>query len=304
MSFVSSHSRAFAYLALVATAALWGSNAVAARGLLDSLSPETLALLRWGIALVALAPFVWRERSQMRRSLRRDWKMLSVLALTGFAPNALLSYCGLRGSTAIIMGLCNSIVPVVVLLMVAVWKRRRPRRLESIGIALSLCGVVGILAHGSLAALLTLSFSHYDLIVLLGLIVWALYSVLMVEKPADLSIASYTFLAGVLSIVMILPFVIWDWTAHGLPDLTLRECSLSAYIAIMPTLVAMLLFAYAIAKVGPIQCGIFTHGVPLFSALFATLFLGETLHVYHAVGFVLIAGGAILCCLKPEKIKP
>jgi uncharacterized membrane protein len=42
--------------------------------------------------------------------------------------------------------------------------------------------------------------------------------------------------------------------------------------------------------------------MPVFSSLFATLFLGERLFVYHAAGFVLVAGGAILGCLRPEPV--
>jgi len=62
----------------------------------------------------------------------------------------------------------------------------------------------------------------------------------------------------------------------------------------------MLLFAHGIRRVGPVQAGLFTHLVPVFAALLATLLLGERLHAFHAAGFALVAGGAILGCLRPE----
>ena len=61
----------------------------------------------------------------------------------------------------------------------------------------------------------------------------------------------------------------------------------------------MLLYGYGIARIGAVQAGIFTHLVPVFAAIFATLTIGERLHAFHAAGFALIAGGAILCCLTP-----
>jgi len=64
----------------------------------------------------------------------------------------------------------------------------------------------------------------------------------------------------------------------------------------------MVLFTYGLARVGPVQAGIFTHLVPIFTALFAATFLGERLYAFHAAGFVLIAGGAALCCLRPERV--
>jgi drug/metabolite transporter (DMT)-like permease len=62
--------RAQAYGALVLTAALWGSSAVTARGLLDTLSPAWLSALRWVVVLVALVPFVWRDRAAIAGAFR------------------------------------------------------------------------------------------------------------------------------------------------------------------------------------------------------------------------------------------
>jgi drug/metabolite transporter (DMT)-like permease len=278
----------------------WGSNAVVARGLLNELSPATLAFLRWGIALAALAPFVWHERHAMISVLKRHPKIMLCLGATGFAPNALLSYFGLRGSTAILMGLMNSVVPVMVLLIVALWAKRLPKRLEAIGMTLSFLGVIGILIRGDVHVLVNLHLSGFDLLVLLGLIVWAFYTVILIERPRDLTLPGFTFLAGILGFIMILPFVIFDWAGNGIPHLSAHQFGLAFYIALAPTLLSMLLFNFAVAVVGPVQSGIFTHLVPLFSAVFATVFIHESLHVYHVVGFVLIVSGAILCCFKRE----
>ena len=46
-----------AYAALLLTAALWGSNAVVARGLLDVVTPAQLAFARWLVVLACLSPF-------------------------------------------------------------------------------------------------------------------------------------------------------------------------------------------------------------------------------------------------------
>ena len=62
--------RGAAYAALVLTAALWGSSAVAARGLLDALPPVALAYLRWTVVLLLLVPFAWPERAAIVAALR------------------------------------------------------------------------------------------------------------------------------------------------------------------------------------------------------------------------------------------
>lgn len=293
-------ARITAYAFLVLTSAFWGSNAVVARGLLDTLSPATLALLRWGIAVLALVPFVYKEWASIMRALTTQWRLMLLLALLGFAPNAYLSYLGLRGTTAIFMGLVNSIVPVLVVLIMALWKRRIPQRHESIGLTLSFIGVFVVLTRGNFSHLLQLRISGFEIIVLAGLAIWAFYTVLLLYRPTYLSLPAFVFLAGVFGLFLITPAVIFDWAQHGIPHLTLREFALASYIALVPTLLAMMLFGYAVAKVGPVQSGIFTHLIPLFSALFAVLFIHERLYFFHMIAFVLIVGGAVLCCIKPD----
>ncbi len=295
-------SRLTAYAALVVTAAMWGSNAVVARELLNTVSPITLAVFRWAVATVALIPFVWRERWPIYRALRTQWPLMLLLAIVGFAPNTLISYLGLQGTTAIFVGLMNSIVPVMVVLIMAVWKRRQPRLLENVGLALSFIGVLTVLVHGEFRHLLALRMSGYDFLVLLGLAVWALYTVLLLSRPLYLSLTAFVFTASLLGLILIVPMLVGEWWVKGVPSFSAREITLAMYIGLVPTLAAMLLFGYGVAQVGPVQAGIFTHLVPLFSALFATVFIHESLYFYHGIGFLLVAGGAVLCCLKPEQM--
>ncbi|MCL2297850.1 MAG: DMT family transporter [Proteobacteria bacterium] len=294
--------RLMAYAALIVTAAMWGSNAVAARDLLDTLSPLTLAVFRWVVATTALIPFVWNERGPILRALRTQWPLMLLLATVGFAPNTLVSYLGLQGTTAIFVGLMNSIVPVMVVLIMAVWMRRRPQWRENVGLALSFVGVLTVLAHGDFRHLLALRVSGYDFLVLFGLMIWALYTVLLLLRPRYLSLPAFVFTASLLGLMLIVPMLLGEWWVKGLPSFTPREIALATYIGLVPTLTAMLLFGYGVAQVGPVQAGIFTHLVPIFSALFATLFIHESLYLYHGVGFILVAGGAVLCCLKPEQV--
>ncbi|MCL2310633.1 MAG: DMT family transporter [Proteobacteria bacterium] len=295
-------SRLTAYAVLVITSAMWGSNAVIARDLLNTLSPTTLAAFRWVVATSALIPFVWNERGSIYRALRTQLPLMLLLAIAGFAPNTWVSYLGLQGTTAIFVGLMNSIVPVMVVLIMAVWKRRRPRWLENVGLTLSFVGVLTVLVHGEFRHLLELRISGYDFLALLGLVIWAFYTVLLLLRPRYLSLPAFVFTAGVLGLALIVPMLIGEWWVKGVPSFSAREIALATYIGLVPTLIAMLLFGYGVAQVGPVQAGIFTHLVPIFAALFATLFIHESLYIYHGVGFVLVAGGAVLCCLKPEQV--
>lgn len=304
MSRIALSSRHRAYGALVLTALLWGSSAVTARGLLDSLSPVWLAALRWCVVLACLAPFVWGERRAILRAWRHETRTLAVFALVGFAPQTWLVYLGLVGTSAINLGLLNSAIPVLIVVVAALLHHRRPRRLELTGLALSLAGVVVIVARGDPATLASLSVNGHDLVILVGMAVWAYYTVRLARRGNALSFPAFMFAAGTLGLLMIVPAIAWD-AFHGRIAAPGTTAWLGvAYLGVLPTLVAMLLFAHAIRHVGPVQAGLFTHLVPVFAALLATLLLGERLHAFHAAGFALVAGGAILGCLRPEDAVP
>jgi drug/metabolite transporter (DMT)-like permease len=297
--------RTLAFIALVVTSALWGSNAVVARMLLDGVSPTWLAWLRWLVVVAILAPFVWHERAAIVKALRDDPRDYALFAVIGFAPQNALVYTGLAGTTAINMGLLNSVIPVLIVAIVALMKRRVPRSFEAIGVGLSMVGVLLIAVHGDLRALARLELSRSDLVVLAGMFIWAIYTVRLGIREASspaLSFPAFCFTAGLLGLVLTMPVLGVDVALHGLPRPSWGTMAGILYLGALPTLVAMLLYGYGLARVGAVQGGIFTHLVPVFSALFATLVIGERLFPFHAAGFALIAGGAILCCLTPTPV--
>ncbi len=65
-----------AYLLLLAMPLFFSSNLVIARGVGDAIPPFTLALLRWGVAVLILLPFTWRGIVEAAPVLRGSWRRL------------------------------------------------------------------------------------------------------------------------------------------------------------------------------------------------------------------------------------
>ena len=302
MPFIPVSSRALAYAALVCTTALWGSNGVVSRALMDTLPPLVMAAARWAVVFVALLPVVWTERRAIAHSLRRDWKLLLALTLLGSAPQTALVYTGLSASTAIHLGLLNSTIPIFIILISWGWYARRPSRLEAIGLAISLTGVFLILAHGDLRTLLHLQFNHGDLLMLAAVMVWAIYTLRLKDRPQSLSLFAFVFVLALIGELLTLPFAAFQWAQAGGVHFGTRELLGLLYIGAVATLVSAVLFSYGVERVGAVRAGILIHLMAVFSSVFAALFIGEQLFPYHAAGFVLVAGGAILGCLKPEPV--
>jgi len=294
--------RTLAYLALICTSALSGSMGVVSRALMETIPPVLMAAARWGVAFAVLLPLVWPERREIAQAIRRDWKPLLFLTLVGGAPQSALVYTGLAASTAINLGLLNSTIPVLIILISWGWRGRRPRRLEGIGLAISLAGVLLILAHGDLRALLRLQFNAGDLLMLAAMLVWAIYTLGLQNRPQSLSLFAFVFVMALMGELLTLPFAALQWVQTGGVHLGARELLGLIYIGALATLVSTALFSYGVERVGAVRAGILIHLMPVFSSVFATLFIGEHLYFYHAAGFILVAGGATLGCLKPEPV--
>ena len=297
-----SKKTALAYLALICTTALWGSIGVVSRALMDTIPPLVMAAGRWGVAFAVLLPLVWRERREIAQALARDWKQLLLLTVVGGAPQSALVYTGLAQSTAINLGLLNSTIPVLIILISWGWRSRRPRRLEGIGLATSFTGVLLILAHGELRALLHLQFNAGDVLMLGAMLVWAIYTLGLQDRPQSLSLFAFVFVMAMMGELLTLPLAAFQWMHAGGVHLGAREWLGLLYIGALATLVSTALFSYGVERVGAVRAGILIHLMPVFSSVFATLFIGERLFAYHAAGFVLVAGGAILGCLRPEPV--
>jgi drug/metabolite transporter (DMT)-like permease len=80
------------------------------------------------------------------------------------------------------------------------------------------------------------------------------------------------------------------------PSLTINAATLAAiaYVAIFPSLLAYIFYNRGVELAGPARTGLYMFLVPVFGSLLAVLFLGERLHLYHALGFAFIIGGVLI----------
>lgn len=295
-------SRSPAFAALFVTMALWGSTSAVAKLMLDSFAPIMLNWLRWFIVAAVAAPFAWSERVALAEALRTRWRTLLLLTLLGGSLQSSVVFTGLSLSSAIHLGLFNSAIPVMILSLGWLFFGETLHAKEAIGVAISAAGVVVIFFQGSFEVLRNLSVLPGDPILLVGMLLWAIYSLSLNRRPANISLVTLMFIIAAASIPLAAPLVWWEWRSHPLPVLTGPLVGGLFYLAAITNLGAMLLYGFAIKRIGPMQASLFIHIMPLFAVLFASILVGEQLHWYHAAGFVLVASGAILGCYRPAPV--
>jgi drug/metabolite transporter (DMT)-like permease len=284
------------------TTALWGSNPSISRLIMDAVPPIALAWSRWFVVFVAVLPLVWAERASIAEALRTRWKTLLIFAFLAGAPQSVVIYKGLELSSAVNLGLFNSAIPVLILVLGAMFWGKRIRVQEAAGIVISLAGVLVILFQGSSAKALALAFNLGDVILFAGMVMWALYTLKLIDRPRALSPPALVLLIAGFGLVATTPLLIVEAIALHPPHLDGTTAFAIIYIGLGPTLGAMLCFNYGVERIGAVSAGVLVHLMPVFASLFAVLLLGEQVHLFHAAGFALVAGGALLALAAPSRL--
>lgn len=276
---------------------IWAGNFIVGRAMRDDVPPVALAFWRWVIAFLCLLPFAWQAiRREYRQYWQYRWAIFKV-ALTGFAAFNAIIYLGLQQTTAFNGVLLNSSIPILILVFGALFYRQVMNRFQIIGLCLSIVGVLTIILQGDWSRILTLSFSHGDLIVFGGMIVFALFSLWLRAIPSSFNRFGVMTVEIGIAVILLLPFYLWE-LAHGM-HIDWKPSSFAAvfYVGIFASIIAYLLYAMGVERVGPARAGLFIHLAPVFGAILSSFLLHESLHLFHAVGVIFIFAG-IACSNK------
>lgn len=279
---------------LVTCALVWGSNTVVGRALHEDVPPIGLSFWRNVVALVALAPFTARGVFHGRRSLRERWGAVLVCGLVGTALFNAILYWGLHTTTAINAGILTATSPAIIPGLAWIILRDRLRSRELAGIVVSFAGVAYLVSRGQSGSLDAIATRVGDFLVIGSALCWSLYSVVVKLRPTDVSPLSFLTAILLVAVLGLFPFYVWEHLTSGPVPLKLGVVAALAYLGVFPTAVALWLFNLAVDRIGPTRAGLYVHLVPVFSALLAVAFLGETLEWFQVLGALPIAAGLYL----------
>ncbi|WJH35623.1 DMT family transporter [Paenibacillus sp. CC-CFT747] len=268
--------RSSAYVLLVLAACFWGGNFVVGKALVAHIPPLTLAALRWSIAFLCLLPLYGREAWRLRRSFLSRWRTVAFVSLTGVAGFNTLTYVAVQYTGSINASLMNAATPILVIILSSFLLKERIAWAAGPGILLSLFGVMWIIGRGSLTTLLHLSFNQGDLWMLAAVFCWSLYSVVMKKEGGRFPASVFLLVQMAAALLILLPLSAVE-LAVKTPAIDWSPGLIAGvlYIAVFASLAAFLSWNRAIELIGPQRCAGFLNLIPLFAALFATLFTGR-----------------------------
>jgi drug/metabolite transporter (DMT)-like permease len=296
----SNTAQLLGWFVLVLPPLFWAGNFVVGREARDDVPPMMLAFARHFVALTFLLPFGW---AAMRCDVKRYWEcrwQLVPTSLAGMVAFNLLVYLGLHSTTASTAQLLNSTIPVLIVLLSAMFFKQRLSVTQVFGLVLSCAGVLTIILHGEFARLVALQFSSGDLLVFAAMVSFAMFSILLRSLPTDIDRLGVLGAQLVVAVVVLFPLLVWEYIGGARANWNAAALAAMLYVGVAASLLANLLYMFAIARVGPARAGMFIHLVPLYGAIMSIALLGESLQIYHAVGMAAIMAG-LACFNMAEK---
>ena len=281
------------YLLLLLPPLFWGGNIVVARGVTGVVPPITLSFWRWCLAFLILLPLTWRHTRQDWQTAVANWRILTLLGFLGVTCFNTLLYLAVQTTTAINGSLMQTAMPAAVIVISWLLFGEKISLRQGIGVAVAISGAFFVVLRGQISTLLQLSFVQGDLLILLAVSLYALYSVLLRKRPLlhPLSFLTFTFGAGV---ALLFPIYLWSLSTGARAAMSAPAYLAILYVAIFPSILAYICWNSGIAQVGANRAGLFVNLVPVFAAIFSIIFLGEQLQPFHFVGLLLIFSGLFL----------
>ena len=292
------------YLCALTATAIWSGNFIVACGLSEIIPPVTLAFWRWVVAVIVFLPFALKPLIAERQQLLKNIRYLSVTALLGVTVFNTLIYIAGHTTSALNLSLIAITFPIFIIILSRMLYKEKITANKMLGIVLVTGGIVLLITKGDLSVLRNISFAVGDLWMLSASIIFAIYSILIKQKPKELSIWAFQLSTFSIGLLFLFPFFVWESSTVPPGNYDTTTILSILYVGIFASLTAFVLWNKAIVTIGPSKSGIIYYTLPLFSGFLAYLFLNESIGMIHLFSVFLIVTGILTANRVSKKLHP
>ena len=281
-------------LKLILVSFLWGGQFVAARVVAVEAPPFAASFLRYVFATAALLILhMVRERRFIRLTFRQ-WAWLTLLGLSGVFLYNLFFFSALAIAPAGRSSVVVAMTPAVVSVASIIFFKDRFSLLRIVGLAVALFGVSWAISGGDPASLLRGEIGRGDIFIFGAMLSWATFSVvgkIILRELAPRLAITYACLIG--TVALAIPAVV-EGGLTGVTQYSLEMWLSLAYLGLMGTVLAFILYYQGIKSIGPSKTAIFINLVPIWAMTLSTIVLGESITLPLVIGAAMVIVGVFL----------
>ena len=273
---------------------LWSGNFIIARMANNAIDPFTMAFMRWFTALAFILPFTYKTVRAQLPIIRKNIKYLIFMAVISVGTFNTLVYIAAHYTTTHHISLICATSPVWTVLLAGFLKFEKFTAKSVIGAAIAFFGASIIITEGNLGGILHQSWNKGDLLLLLAAFLWAVYSVMLKKKPAELVTTTFLTVIIFIGLLWLSPIYIFQ-NANGITTpVDAKSLAVYLYIGVGASLIAWFCWNSAIEAIGSVRAGLISYSMPVFSAILAIMILDEPLKTYHIAGFLFVLVGILI----------
>ncbi|MCY9514466.1 DMT family transporter [Paenibacillus apiarius] len=282
---------------LVLANIFWAGNYIFGKYVVAEMTPIQMTFSRWLIAVVFLFPIAHLIEHPNWKEVWARWKILLAMAVTGVMTYNYLLYEALRYTSSLNASLVNSVNPVLIALCSALILKEKIPFKNKIGLCISLCGVLLVLTKGQLLQIFRIEYNTGDLLMILAILVWTLYSILG-KKIQSIPPISATAVSVLIGLIVMIPFVL----NAGIQIPQSAQAIIGIiYMGLFPSVGAFIFWNIGIRQIGPGRAGIFMYLITVFTAIIG-LVLGQPITFIQIAGGILVFIGVYMSSSKPKSV--
>ena len=288
------------YGAVILAMIFWAFSFIWFKMANENFRPITIVFLRLVFAVILLTSYLTITK-RFVKIRKEDYKLFLMMAL--FEPFIYFlgeSY-GLTYVSATVCSVLISTIPVFATIGAWIFFKEKLKVINYLGIILSFIGVLVFIMNkdGSIS---------YNIkgLALIFLAVFAAvgYNLTLSRLVDHYSPIYIVNVQNVIGAILFLPlFLTMEIKSFAGLTLNFRMFLPVMQLALFASCAAFILFAYSVRNLGLLKANVFTNSIPLFTALFSFVLLGDKLTIQNLTGMIVVVAGLYMSQLR-GRIEP
>jgi len=288
------------YSAVVLAMIFWSFSFIWFKIANETFRPVTIVFIRLFFSVIILTTYLIITKNFMKIK-KRDRKLFLMLAV--FEP--FLYFLGESfGLTYVSVTVCSvliSTIPVFATLGAWLIFRERLKVINYAGIILSFIGVLVFILNKDG----TISFNIKGL----GLLTLAVFSAVGYNLTLSRLVGTYSpvyivTVQNFIGAILFLPiFMILDFKHFISTPFTFNMFKPIIELSVFASCSAFILFAYTVRNMGITKANVFSNSIPVFTAIFSFMIIGEKLSVQNVTGMVIVIAGLLMSQMNGREKK-
>ena len=260
--------------------------------------PITIVFIRLLFSVILMTIFLVVTRNYMKIK-KGDWKLFLMLALLNPFFYFLGESFGLTYVSATVCSVLISTIPVFATIGAWLIFKEKLKAINYAGIIISFIGVLVFILNSDGSISFNIRGLEFLILAVLSAVGYNLTLSRLVGTYSPVYIVNVQNLIGA---VLFLPlFLIFDFKHFISTPFTFDMFKPIIELSIFASCFAFILFAYSVRNMGITKANVFSNCIPVFTALFSFILLGDKLTFHNVAGMAIVIAGLLMSQLNGTK---